>query len=749
MLLDFRSISIITLFFSLLSAHGAAQDSQLFPRPPELEPAVRFWTRVYTEVDTQSGFLHDARNLAVVYDRMPLDRRQIENRRNQIQTDLRVLAGGKRSGLSEGQRQILSLWPEDVSNDVLREAVDNVRFQLGQSDRFLGGLRRSGAYRQHIDAVIREKGLPAELAVLPHVESSFNPNAYSSAAAAGMWQFGRATGQRFMRIDHIVDERMDPYIASNAAMSLLEYNHSVLGTWPLALTAYNHGAGGIARAVRETGTTDIETIVANYRGRAFGFASRNFYAQFLAVLDVENRASDYFGDVNFDPAPVFRTVVTDAFIDAEIFARSVGISLEQLQADNRALRPAVWEGNKRIPRGFPVKLREGVVAEENVLALISDDYKFAVQTPDVAYVVERGDSLSVIARRFNTTVGRLVALNQLRSRNRIQIGQRLLLPQDNAVADQTLGELAAQDGQYTVRRGDTISVIASRFGVSEQQVLSLNGIADRNRIYPGQNLQLPGFEDQSRATAANEPDRPPEPESERAAAEGLAQVTEEEIPVASRNPEAEADTISAVPALEPVMDLALAEELLPPAAVLPDNAALDSEVTAADEIAEAIDPAVDVAEANQQLVEDLSADPSDYSVSRDNTIEIQASETLGHYADWLGIRAWDIRRLNNMAFRDPVIIGNRLRLDFSKVNIAEFERARREFHSTLQQEFFASYRIQNVETYEVRRGDNISTIARRRYSSPIWLVRQYNPELDFNRIQIGQPIVFPLLERVD
>jgi membrane-bound lytic murein transglycosylase D len=749
MLLDFRSISIITLFFSLLSAHGAAQDSQLFPRPPELEPAVRFWTRVYTEVDTQSGFLHDARNLAVVYDRMPLDRRQIENRRNQIQTDLRVLAGGKRSGLSEGQRQILSLWPEDVSNDVLREAVDNVRFQLGQSDRFLGGLRRSGAYRQHIDAVIREKSLPAELAVLPHVESSFNPNAYSSAAAAGMWQFGRATGQRFMRIDHIVDERMDPYIASNAAMSLLEYNHSVLGTWPLALTAYNHGAGGIARAVRETGTTDIETIVANYRGRAFGFASRNFYAQFLAVLDVENRASDYFGDVNFDPAPVFRTVVTDAFIDAEIFARSVGISLEQLQADNRALRPAVWEGNKRIPRGFPVKLREGVVAEENVLALISDDYKFAVQTPDVAYVVERGDSLSVIARRFNTTVGRLVALNQLRSRNRIQIGQRLLLPQDNAVADQTLGELAAQDGQYTVRRGDTISVIASRFGVSEQQVLSLNGIADRNRIYPGQNLQLPGFEDQSRATAANELDRPPEPESERAAAEGLAQVTEEEIPVASRNPEAEADTISAVPALEPVMDQALVEELLPPAAVLPDNAALDSEVTAADEIAEAIDPAVDVAEANQQLVEDLSADPSDYSVSRDNTIEIQASETLGHYADWLGIRAWDIRRLNNMAFRDPVIIGNRLRLDFSKVNIAEFERARREFHSTLQQEFFASYRIQNVETYEVRRGDNISTIARRRYSSPIWLVRQYNPELDFNRIQIGQPIVFPLLERVD
>ena len=354
MFLHFRSISIISLLFTLLPAHSVAQNTQLFPRPPELEPAVRFWTRVYTEVDTQSGLLHDSRNLAIVYARTPRDRRQIENRRDQIQTDLRILAGGKGAACPKVSGKSFSLWPEGVSNEVLSEAVDNVRFQLGQSDRFLGGLRRSGAYRQHIDAVIREKGLPEELAVLPNVESSFNPNAYSRAAAAGMWQFGRATGQRFMRIDHIVDERMDPYIASNAAMSLLEYNHSVLGTWPLALTAYNHGAGGIARAVRETGTTDIETIVANYRGRAFGFASRNFYAQFLAVLDVENRAYDYFGDVNFDPTPVFRTVVTDAFIDAEIFARSVGISLEQLQADNRALRPAVWEGNKRIPRVFPL-----------------------------------------------------------------------------------------------------------------------------------------------------------------------------------------------------------------------------------------------------------------------------------------------------------------------------------------------------------------------------------------------------------
>jgi membrane-bound lytic murein transglycosylase D len=264
--------------------------------------------------------------------------------------------------------------------------------------------------------VIRQKNLPIELGVLPHVESSFNPSAYSSAAAAGMWQFTPVTGKRFMRIDYIVDERMDPYTSTSAAMSLLEYNYSVLGTWPLALTAYNHGAGGISRAVRETGTTDIEEIIANYRGRRFGFASRNFYPQFLAVVHVENNAQKYFGDVTFDPAPKFQEIRADAFIDAEVFARSIGVSFEQLNADNPALRPIVWEGNKRIPQGYPIKVRENFASGADLLSLIPSDYKFAIQTPDIAYVVERGDSLSLIAGRFNTSVSRLVSLNQLASR---------------------------------------------------------------------------------------------------------------------------------------------------------------------------------------------------------------------------------------------------------------------------------------------------------------------------------------------
>lgn len=728
------AFSLLLLQFSLfLPLNSLAQDPALFPRPAELEPAIGFWVRVYTEVDTQSGFLHDSQHLGVIYTDLRLNRREIEARRGQIQKDLQVLATGKRDQLTEAQLEILALWPADVSNQTLRTAASNVRWQLGQSDRFLGGLQRSGAYRQHISKVLRDKGLPAELGVLPHVESSFNPGAYSSASAAGMWQFTRATGQRFMRIDHIVDERMDPYTATSAAMSLLEYNYSVLGTWPLALTAYNHGAGGIARAVRETKTTDIEKIVANYKGRAFGFASRNFYAQFLAVLEVEKNAEQHFGTVRFNPAPNFRKVETDAFIDAEVFASSVGISLEQLRADNRALRPVVWEGNKRIPAGFPIKVREEVVPSGDILAMVLADFKFPVQTPDIAYVVERGDSLSVIARRFNTSVARLASLNQLQSRNRIQIGQRLLLPQDSS-QQPSVATAVSEDGSYTVRRGDTVSLIAARHGVTEQALLGVNGIQDPHRIYPGQLLTMPGQGDAGIQLAGIEATVSPTPTNETLLAEETAPT---------------AESVGDIPATaaEEVEQLTLVR--LPPAAVLPDNQELDAPVSVAESTAEALDPVIDVSESIEQLVEDLAADPSDYTVASNNTVEVQASETLGHFADWLGIRAWDVRRLNNMAYRDPVIVGKRLTLDFSRVNIAEFELKRREFHSTLQQEFFSNYRIQGVEQYEIKRNDSIGAIARNNYSTPIWLLRQYNPELDFNRIQIGQQVVFPLVEQAE
>ena len=734
-----------------------AQSLEAFPQPAGLKPAVDFWIKVYTEVDTQSGYLHDSENLSVIYERLRLNRRSIEATRTEIREDLRYLATGARDDLSGSQREILELWPADVSNRTLSEAANNIRWQLGQSDRFLGGLRRSGAFRQHIKNVILEKGLPPELGVLPHVESSFNPSALSSASAAGMWQFTSGTGKRFMRIDYIIDERMDPYTSTAAAMSLLEYNYSVLGTWPLALTAYNHGAGGIARAVRETGTTDIEKIVANYRGRRFGFASRNFYAQFLAVVHVENNAQQYFGDVRFDPAPTFREVEIDAFIDAEVFADSVGVSFDQLRKDNPALRPIVWEGNKRIPQGYLVKVRQDQINASDLLALIPSDYKFAVQTPDIAYVVERGDTLSLIASRFDTSVNRLVTLNQLASRNRISIGQRILLPQEDADPNQLIAAAAGvppADGIYTVSRGDTVSRIADRYNLEESALLAENGIRNPQLIYPGQQIRLPGYADAIVNTQISGSEAPKEEVTEIDETQIVAALESdlidapnvnssatkvEEIAEEQNQMEEERDLVSGLDATQLALNTQQNGVSAP---------SFDESVVADQEIA--LDPAEERIESNEELSESLSADPSDYSVAvRDSSIEIQASETLGHYADWLGIRAWDIRRLNNMAYRDPVIIGERISIEFSQVNISEFELKRKDYHATLQRQFFANYRIQGAETYKVRSGDNIGGIAQSRYSTPVWLLRQYNPELDFNRIQIDQEIVFPVLERVN
>lgn len=742
----------ILLFFTMLMTPAVAQNASDFPRPESLEPAVQFWIRVYTEVDTQSGFLHDAEHLDVIYTALPLDRKQIEAKREAIKAALTVLSTGKRSGLSAEEQQVLALWPANVSNQTLKIASDNVRWQLGQSNRFLAGLRRSGAYREHIQKVIAAKNLPPQLVVLPHVESSFNPGAYSSAAAAGMWQFTRATGQRFMRIDHIVDERMDPYIAAEAAMSLLEYNYRVLGTWPLALTAYNHGAGGIARAVREMGSSNIEDIVANYKGRRFGFASRNFYAQFLAVNEVEERAESFFGKVDYNPAPNFTELATDAYIDAEVFARSANISLAQLKADNPALRPVVWEGQKRIPRGFKMKLRDATVTPQGLLASIDGDYKFVVQTPDVAYTVVRGDSLSAIARRFNTSVSRLVALNQLTSSHRIQIGQRILLPQDEtSLAAQS--QRAPADGIYTVARGDTVSTIARRFSVGETALLRLNGIEDSHRIYPGQELRLPGLYAAQPQLVATE--RAPASLVDAVEVAAVEDETERDVDSADSFIAQSSPTPSEIERGAPVAAVELgseaeamqASEAFTGELALVDEAAVDIDAVA-EEVATATSDTTPV-ESDAELAEALSADPADYSVASDDSIEVQATETLGHYADWLAVRAWDVRRLNGMAYSDPVIVGKRLTLGFTKVSRPEFERRRKDYHSTLQREFFAQYRIRDVEEYTIRRNENIGTIARNRYSAPLWLVRQYNPELDFNRIQIGQKVVFPLLQSVE
>jgi membrane-bound lytic murein transglycosylase D len=159
----------------------------------------------------------------------------------------------------------------------------------------------------------------------------------------------------------------------------------------------------------------------------------------------------------------------------------------------------------------------------------------------------------------------------------------------------------------------------------------------------------------------------------------------------------------------------------------------------AEEISPALGPAADT----QQ-----NADPTDYSVSKDNTIRVAAAETLGHYADWLGISAGRLRQLNKMSFAKPVLIGHKIKLEFGRVSREAFETKRREYHVELQATYFAEHRILGTEVYIVRRGDALWTVTQRFGQLPIWLLQQYNPDVDLADLRPGTQIVMPRVENV-
>jgi len=145
----------------------------------------------------------------------------------------------------------------------------------------------------------------------------------------------------------------------------------------------------------------------------------------------------------------------------------------------------------------------------------------------------------------------------------------------------------------------------------------------------------------------------------------------------------------------------------------------------------------------------LSADPSDYSVVANNSIEVQAAETLGHYADWLELRAWRLRHVNGMRYGQPVVIGQRLSLDFSRVTATDFEHRRIAHHRALQESFFKRNRIAGTSTHVIRRGESLWILARRQYDIPIWLLRQYNPDMKFDAVGVGVNVTVPKVEPLD
>src|SRR6202040_184883 len=428
----------------LALAPALAQDNPM-PRPPQLERDVQFWIRVYTQIDTNAGLLHDQYNLGVVYDTLhfapnttPAEReRQVDQARERYGAALHRIADAADAPLSDDDQRIKDLWGPETTPARLRSAIDDIRFQLGQSDRFRAGLIRSGAGEPHIAEPLANLGLPAEIAVLPHVESSFNPAAYSKVGAAGLWQFMRSTGRRYMRIDSAVDDRLDPFRSTEAAAQLLAYNYRILGTWPLALTAYNHGAAGVRRAKDTLGTDDIVKILRNYNSRSFGFASRNFYVSFLAALEVDRNPEKYFGSLDKLGEAKFQEVVVPGYVSITALERALKIDGQKLRTLNPALLRAVWDGKRNVPKSYHLRLPiDGDKWTSELLATRLSPSELLAAQPEPRgprrYRVQRGDTLASLADEYGVSAESLALMNRMRTSKKLRVGSTIKVPETSA-----------------------------------------------------------------------------------------------------------------------------------------------------------------------------------------------------------------------------------------------------------------------------------------------------------------------------
>lgn len=437
--------SFATLFWTFLLFHAAVvptSAAENFPLYPCIRANVKFWEDVYSRYSTRQGILHDTEDLSRVYavidlvdweapDAAQINSERVKAAKERIHLILTQLGSGRPAVTTE-EKRIAALFPRQ-RHTIFHEASENVRLQIGQKDRFYEGLLRSGKYLAQFRQIFAAQGLPAELVYLPHVESSFNPKAYSKAGASGLWQFTRSTGKEYMTINQLIDERADPYVATQAAAQMLKDNYAALQSWPLALTAYNYGRAGMIRAAREHGS--YENIFNSYSQGYFKFASRNFYSEFLAAMRVAKRLS---GTPNL---PLERPEATTTFrlkedVPLNRLLASSGLPKAQFLSLNPALLDPVVDGQQAVPKGYLVRVPAAkqsfktVAAQKNKPPAVAprETRPTATTFPVVRYTVRRGDTLTSIARKFERSPQDISAANRGKQLSSVQAGDQLTIP---------------------------------------------------------------------------------------------------------------------------------------------------------------------------------------------------------------------------------------------------------------------------------------------------------------------------------
>lgn len=289
-----------------------------FQIPKGMEAQVQFWTDIYSKYNTDQGVLHDSENIDLIYSKIDfttitkrtdisevkkqlLKEDLVKTEKKRVVEILRKLSKVTEPAELRGEEK--TIWDAFQKIDEKNKFIEatsksRMRFQLGLRDRMIQGIFFSGRYLEDFEKVFREAGLPMELTRLVFVESSFNVLARSKVGASGLWQIMRYTAKPYMMVNDAIDKRNHPMEATKLASKILKTNYKMLESWPLALTGYNHGPTGMLKLTKKFKTREIGELVQMYDiKKRFGFASRNFFACFLAALEVERNAPKYYGSV--------------------------------------------------------------------------------------------------------------------------------------------------------------------------------------------------------------------------------------------------------------------------------------------------------------------------------------------------------------------------------------------------------------------------------------------------------------------
>lgn len=392
-----RLLSFLFIFFHS-QAYAKLELPSDFHISPEIRKKVYFWEKIFIKHPSTSVLIYDADHAEVIIDLVDFDllarkknvadipwstrERIIDAYVSRYNLALDRFHRLKNYALKYGAIEarvwdVYSQSQETLAN--LYNGKTRLRSQSGLADEFIRAVHRAQPYLPYMEKIFADYNVPPVLTRLPFVESMFQISAKSKQGAVGIWQFMRTTAKQFLRVSHLVDERRSPFKATRAAAKYFRNSYDQLQAWPLTVTSYNYGTNGMIKAVGQLKSRDIDVIIGNYKSPSFQYASKNFYSEFIAAVEVYNKLLEEKRIPPEDETEI-RSFMLRRPISIADLVNTGGIDEEILKKYNPCLKDIAFSQFKRekLPTPFEVFLPKEIAS--NAEDLLNKRYAMATQT---------------------------------------------------------------------------------------------------------------------------------------------------------------------------------------------------------------------------------------------------------------------------------------------------------------------------------------------------------------------------------